>query len=378
MKTVNDFHTAAMDCAELAIIAQRRRDLESAKKYFEQSLALELSAIEVMNVGELIEPTFSILHRSAATLALDCDNIRLAEQLIAKALSRNPPHEIADELRDLLEQVYFRRHLGLRGIALEEDELQMSLAGSSVGFGVIDSNEFLNRVQSASVMLTRIVERKQKKPFREKGPAKKALKESYSLYLSTPRAASFAVTMKLGRPTINSTFPGFSDSMVIVNEFMELLNYIERGDQEAIVHAIPEKAYRTNFVHLARRLAPDGNNIKLVGFTALRDGQESVVQIQRPKKEIDVRTLKGIENEGSQSQDKIIVKGYLRYADATHYDSPTIQIIDVETKKPHRIKVPEGMMNDIVKPLWNSLVIVTGIQVKNSILLEDIEAAEDS
>jgi hypothetical protein len=332
-----------------------------------------------MNLGELVEPTFSILHRSAATLALDCDNIRLAEQLIAKALSHTLPYEIAEELRDLLEQVYFRRHLGLRGIALEEDELQMSLAGSSVGFGLIDSNEFLNRVQSASVMLTRIVERKQKKPFREKGPAKKVLKEAYSLYLSTPRAASFAVTMKLGRPTINSVFPGFSDSMVIVNEFMELLDFIERGDQEAIAHAIPEQAYRTNFVHLAKRLAPDGNNIRLVGFTTLRDGQESVVKIQRPKKEIDVRAFKGTETEDSLStKDKITVKGYLRFADATHCDSPVIQIVDDATKKAHKIKVPEGMMNDIVKPLWNSLVIVTGIHVKKSILLEDIEAVEDA
>ena len=56
----------------------------------------------------------SVLHRSAASLALECGALREAERLIAAALSGDPPDEIAEELRDLLEQVYFGGKKGRR------------------------------------------------------------------------------------------------------------------------------------------------------------------------------------------------------------------------------------------------------------------------
>jgi hypothetical protein len=49
-----------------------------------------------------LEPTRSVLHRSAAALALECSELREAERLIGRALAGNPPEEIANELRDLL------------------------------------------------------------------------------------------------------------------------------------------------------------------------------------------------------------------------------------------------------------------------------------
>lgn len=53
-------------------------------------------------MGESVEPTFSVLHRSARTLALDCNQLRRDEELAARALAKDPPPEIAAELRELL------------------------------------------------------------------------------------------------------------------------------------------------------------------------------------------------------------------------------------------------------------------------------------
>ena len=56
------------------------------------------------------EPTRSVLHRSAASLAVECLQLREAERLIGRALAGNPPPDIADELRDLLlDGVYSQR-----------------------------------------------------------------------------------------------------------------------------------------------------------------------------------------------------------------------------------------------------------------------------
>ena len=46
-------------------------------------LELELKALE--KITEPVEPTYSILHRSAGWLALDCNKPRLAEQLACKS-----------------------------------------------------------------------------------------------------------------------------------------------------------------------------------------------------------------------------------------------------------------------------------------------------
>ena len=59
-----------------------------------------------------LEPTRSVLHRSAATLAVECSELREAEKLIGRALAGNPPDDIANELRDLLlEKIYSRRQV---------------------------------------------------------------------------------------------------------------------------------------------------------------------------------------------------------------------------------------------------------------------------
>jgi len=54
---------------------------------------------------EDIEPTRSILHRSAATLAVQCGEYEAAQRLIYRALAGNPPSDIEAELKDLLGKV---------------------------------------------------------------------------------------------------------------------------------------------------------------------------------------------------------------------------------------------------------------------------------
>jgi hypothetical protein len=368
MKDANELHNESMDRAELALLARMRGEHETADGLFAESLRLEMEAIEVVDQLPYSEPNYSILHRSAATLALDCNDPRTAERLISKALAHDPPARMADELRDLFEQVHFRRHLQLRGIILAEDELQMSLAGQGVGFGVVHSSEFLQRVDDASKIIYRIVERRQNKPFREKGRMSRLIKDDYELFLSVPRAASFAVTLKLGHPSNQPMLPGFANSFEIVDEFMTLMGLVNKADFSAIESRIPDPAYRTNFVQLAKRLAPDGDNVKVVGFTSVHEGRESFVEVTRPKTKIMSPDLRSV-----TQAELVVVTGVLRFADATHRDSGHIKVVDTAGKTIHQVKVPEGMMNDIVKPLWDTTVVIKGRRQGNYILLQDIE-----
>ncbi len=365
MSKVNEFHNKAMEFAEHGLLARIRGNNEAALPFFEQALEAEVAAIE--NMDEYVEPTFSVLHRSAGALALDCNQIRRAEKLAARALAHDPPPEIAAELRDLLEQVHFQRHLELRGIELAKDEVQMSLSGKGVGLGFVNSDEFSSRIDGSSRLITRIAERLAGRPFREGGLPPKNINEGSQMFVSAPRSASFAVTLKfIGTDSEGQLYLPF-DTAEVVAEFidlMELANDAKIGDMQ---ERIPDPAYLRNFLGLAKKIAPDGERIRQVGFTLVRDGTRRLVPVTRPSSELP---LPPVEEADRQLEE---VKGKLLLADATNSNVRKISIIN-ENRKPkrQRVEVPEGMMNDIVRPMWGADVTVKGWRKGKVIELQDI------
>jgi hypothetical protein len=120
-----------MDLAEAAMVAKLQGNLEQASSLTRQAFENELAAAELI-VNQLdAEPTRSILHRSAATLAIDCGELKIAERLIATALSGNPPEEIASQLKDLFIQINLRPYLKRRGIDIDDEQINALIVNSS-------------------------------------------------------------------------------------------------------------------------------------------------------------------------------------------------------------------------------------------------------
>ena len=123
MTQVKDLHREAMRLADEADSARRDGNVPLARERLRQAFDQERRAADLV-AGDLTqEPTRSVLHRSAASLALACGALREAERLIAAALSGDPPDEIAEELRDLLEQVYFGAKKGRRSVTRVSEPL---------------------------------------------------------------------------------------------------------------------------------------------------------------------------------------------------------------------------------------------------------------
>ena len=118
MDALDKFHNKAMEVAFFAEQERRRGNEKRAAELFDQALELELKAFD--EITESVEPTYSILHRSAGWLALDCNKPRLAEQLACKALAGELYPKIAEELRDLLAETYARMHGKPRDAAVTE------------------------------------------------------------------------------------------------------------------------------------------------------------------------------------------------------------------------------------------------------------------
>lgn len=373
MTSVKDLHREAMQQADLGHAARREGSAEDARRYFEEAYRLERAGAEQLLSRFESEPSRSILFRSAATLAMEATRFTEAEQMVCMALAGTPPDGIAEELRDLFEQITFRRHLLVRGVNLEEREIQMSLFGPGVGHGIAPTDAVLERIEHTQSLMFRFTERKLDRAYRDKGPPPRDIRQAVSLFMTVPRAASFAVSLVVGG--VQETFPGMYFGAEVIDEVVECLALFEHEEERALRDKIRDEAYLTNFKALAKAIAPDGKEISGVGFTARRDGAEKTVALRRirgqqaPASDVMVVT--------SSRQINITVTGTLRFADAMEERQNLIKLLD-EQGKQHTIIVPPGMMDDIVRPLWDYRVSVTGARVRwGRIILEDIVKAQD-
>jgi hypothetical protein len=110
MQNIEALHREAMELVDQAVLARQRGDDVAVLEFSRAAFAKERAAADLVANEFDLEPTRSVLHRSAAVLALECHELRAAERLIGRALAGNPPDDIANELRDLLlEEIYSQR-----------------------------------------------------------------------------------------------------------------------------------------------------------------------------------------------------------------------------------------------------------------------------
>jgi hypothetical protein len=369
MKSVLELHRQAMEFADTAFVALHTGDHDRAKEFYCKALQYERDAANRV-AKSAAEPTRSVLYRSAASMALNCGQLREAERLIAGGLAGDPPEEIAEEMRDLLEQVYFQRHLELRGITLEPDEFQVSLFGRAVGTGMVEDEQFFGRLRDADRLIHRTAQRKQGFPYKDK--LDRATRQAIDVFVSVPKAACFAVTFKIGTPE-QLHFPSLGLSVDVIDDLLTCFELYDRSDVEALKEQIKEDAYYSNFVALAGRIAPDGDAIKKVVFSAVRDGNSKSVTLAKPQSDFNINRLAvSAASVPEKTKEPVRIIGRLNFADSRTGMTRTIQLEDRKGRF-HRVIVPEGMMADIVKPMFESTVEITGRPKGKSVRLEGIK-----
>ena len=374
MLQTEQLHNQAMDYADQADMARRRGDTITMLQFFQKAFEAERMAAELLTAELDMEPTRSIIFRSAASLAFDCEEYREAERLICQGLAGNPPEEIASELRDQYERVNFQRHLDVRGVILAPTDIQLVLAGDDVDYGSVLGDPFLRRITSTEKLVYRIAERTEGQPYQEKKAPGRTLLNQFSFYLSVPRAASFAITLRLGG--IQQTLPGFDNREQVVEELFDCLDLYRKRDEKELQRHIPDEAYYNNFVGLARQLEPDGASISTVGFTTNLQGEERRVSLsmwdsaEGKQKRV---ALAGQKAPGSRAPIITSVIGTLLYADATKPSAAKVRLINKD-QETTLISVPEGMMSDVVGQYWDKPVKITGRMKSKVLFLEDIEA----
>lgn len=124
VEAVSILHDQAMEYTDQSFRARRLQGREQYLYFTRLAFKKEAAAADLL-VDEDIEPTRSILHRSAATLAWRCEMYEESKRLIYRGLAGNPPSDIENELHDLLEKV-------VNAIAGDEESCCQQLAPADV------------------------------------------------------------------------------------------------------------------------------------------------------------------------------------------------------------------------------------------------------
>lgn len=126
---IQELHREAVNLAKQANLELDNQNFAEYKRLITNAYELERKAAEFLKHEIKSEPTRSVLYRSAATLAFQCEKYSESIDLIAQALSGNPFEEIKVELIDLLTKAV------------------------SSKTNVVKSNDYLNSLRSRSVSL---------------------------------------------------------------------------------------------------------------------------------------------------------------------------------------------------------------------------------
>ena len=365
--TVKDLHRESMKFNDLALLAKFDNDIYKVKENFFKAFEFEKQAFILFNRSSNEEPTRSILVRSAANLAILSEEFREAEKLISIGLAGDISEEFANEFRDLLQQINFFRHLELKGIVLNTDELQLSLAGNQVGHGMIRSDEFLNRIDIIEKIAYRTADRLRKNPFADNAKSKKDNVINFEPYLSVPRAASFAVTIRFGQIPSQQVLEGMNIQSVLIDDILSNIQLINEENYLKLNENIQDETYRNNFIALAKQLAPDGDRIKLVGFTTTKNSKNITVTLTKPTNRIEPYTIPK-KNKVTVIDEPVELEGVLSFADSK---KSKIKLTNNENTD-FEIVVPNGLLSDIVKPFFEDVVFIKGIKSGKKIILNDI------
>lgn len=102
MKEVRALHHKAMDLVDRADRARLENQEQRAAELLGEAFEVELQAASLLSSRIELEPSRSILYRSAASLAIECGQPREALRLVEMAMAGHPPIEIVEELKELL------------------------------------------------------------------------------------------------------------------------------------------------------------------------------------------------------------------------------------------------------------------------------------
>lgn len=356
-KLIISVHEQAMYWADKARTARRERDEDAYVEFMQKAFELEKKAA-LMIQSEESEPTRSVLHRSAASLAYKCKMYREAEWLVSRALSGNPPGEIMGELRRLNRKIYFQLRMQDRDVALSKQEFSMKLDGNDILDGLAPVDLVTHRISKLKKIFWNTIRHSSGIEF---GSSARQKAQNYTLWVSAFEPGSLDVVLKLGisGQTIFSNMGGYD---TIFGRVMTRFRLLNDGRFGQLHENFADDEYYCNFVALAKEIAPDGDDVVNVNLGAIVEGQRRQVNLVRQQDAYDEVPLPDLikpSNGLSAIDDVLTIQGELQFADG-RTENKQVKLQDIDSGKKWTIFVAEALMKDVVQPHFGEQVEIVG------------------
>lgn len=370
-------HREASALANRARIAQFDGDESEYLDLTQQAFRKEFESAKQLR-EDPSHHMFTILHRSAATLAYRCGEYEYAEDLVLYGLKRSTGSHLRDELYSLLDRVRLAQKYGMSADELEVEDLVMTLRGIEANRTLIEPSSLTRRINNFSTLIRNTIGSINNYSFRERGKVNR----NYGVFATVPSLGSYKIGMTM---TYLGTkrFPDISYFDGVRQKFLENLRLFNNGDLERLRNDFEDERYFLNMVGLAKELAPDGRLITSVGIEADIEGQRKRLLFDSTRDELNQLILpldeQSVSDDYRITDETDTAVGVLHYADAVK----NVIKLHPDSGKPWHIVVPEGLAEDVVKPYFGDRVRVVGrhmIRKKKArrLYLQDIRAAGET
>ena len=340
VQLVSRLHKEAMEYTDESFIARGLNEREEYLRLTRLAYEKEKEAANLL-IDEDVEPTRSILHRSAATLAFRCEMYPEAKRLVHRALSGSPPADLDLELNDLLGKV----KLAVAGIDLTENQVQLTLEGNEIAFGKAPTPGVVSRIQNIRNLI------------------QISASFDYPVYFDAVGAGSFYVNLTVGKYK-QPTLPGFDDTNNVVAPLIENLKLLHAGDFDSLLKRIEDPDDYRRFVSAAQSLAPDGQAVSSVNVQAKIGNQVQSIFLTRSRKELRDLPVPYIPQRNIEyaiTENVVRRSGVLKVADARKNSEC---VLVSEPTLPWTVEVREELMNKVLGGFFNKQVAVSGKQMR--------------
>ncbi len=286
MSTVRAVHDRAMALAEKLISARTDGAAdEHLTAIAKEAFAAELEAATLAFDRATSPATRLILLRSAAHLAREAREWTSGLDLAIRALGDETLRDHRTELLRILDTLRTYEHLEVTGVQLSDTEVQLSIAGSEAAPGFARAEEVTRRVNNVRKLLIRNNMRRLGQPFDAAAPKSRVFREAFTPYLSLPRAASYAITMRFGvNEQTELNLPGGEVTpppsvAASIDDLVKAAKDYAKGGLGALRESIKDENYARATASLLRDLSPDNKRIQTVGLTVFRNGRADPIAL---------------------------------------------------------------------------------------------------
>jgi hypothetical protein len=360
---LNQLHARAM---ELADMAKFDTDTDRTLLLYRAALEYESRVAEELFCTDL-EPSRSIILRSAASLALQCGEIDSAERFAAQGLGGRPEPVVAQGLRDMIFEVNLRRSIDTHFAVGVPSKMHVTFAGPHATPNSIEPRLFATHMETLHSMMFRVYENLLGNPFRESGRRRsRSIQDDVVFRYEAASNGVFGYDLSAQR--VQEKF-GFADNGEnVVQSTANVLRWASSGDRNQLLRFCNDnRDYYRYFVHGTKGLLPDGRKVRQIGFMTDSDSAEPIVVGTATRDVINRRMVYD-----EDAAEHLEIRGYL---DRANRRSSTIAIRDEEGQT-HNLQIQGGITAKMLGRLWDTEVIAYASVRKGNTLLESIEPAD--